>query len=245
MEKKITNFFTALNKIQIIEKADYTNFKNVIETAKAISRASNFGVYVFDYFKRSIVYASKNMLFWCGISDEEIYKNGYDTYLKYIPENDLKMLVDINNAAFDFFNKNISYQQLDYSLSYDFHVRNFMVNQHYTPVLVKNNKIWIALCLICPSSKKTSGNVIMKTGNGNYKYSFEMKKWVLQPTLTLSDKEKLIIRYSAQGYSMKEIAARTFSSENTIKIQKQKLFKKLNVVSISEAIRSCIADGLL
>ena len=44
---------------------------------------------------------------------------------------------------------------------------------------------------------------------------------------------------------MKEIAEKTNSSEFTIKNQKQKLFNKLKVNSICEAVQYCVTNGLL
>lgn len=245
LKTKISEFFTEHNTMHIVDEPDYSNFNNVIDTAKAVARATQHGVYLFDYYKRDVVYASQNMLSWCGITKSEFKKYGLEVYLKCIPEEDLKMLFVINNAAFEFFNKNISIKNLNYSLSYDFRACDFMVHQHYTPVLAKNDKIWVAMCIVTVSSTKKSGNIIMKTEHGNYEYSLKNGQWIPLSVVQLSHKEKLIIRYSSQGYSMKEIAKKTNSSEYTVKNQKQKLFNKLKVNSICEAVQYCVTNGLL
>ena len=49
-------------------------------------------------------------------------------------------------------------------------------------------------------------------------------------------KRKKIIRFSAQGFTCSQIAEKLLTSYDCIKSQKKRLFRKLNVRSITEAI---------
>lgn len=244
--KSITNgFFTELNSIETITDTDYNNFENFVNAFKSMVNATNVAIYLFDYHKKEIPFVSKNILSWCGISAEDVNKYGYDLILKFIPDEDLQMLIDINNIAFDYFYKSLNNECNNFSLSYDFRFCDFMVNQHYVPVLFKDNKIWVAACYVFPSSQKEVGNMVLTTDNGSYNYSFKNKTWTKQSPIYLSDREKYIIRRSAQGYSSKEIAEINHICETTVKKQKYILFEKLGVSNISEAVQRCITNGLL
>ena len=61
MKNAIKYFFTAQNKIKTIETADYTNFFNIIEMAKAFSDSTGFWVYIIDYYNCNIPYISDNL----------------------------------------------------------------------------------------------------------------------------------------------------------------------------------------
>lgn len=193
MKNAIKYFFTAQNKIKTIETADYTNFFNIIEMAKAFSDSTGFGVYIIDYYNCNIPYISDNLFSWCDFNTIKTSPNIYDMFLSYIPLDDIKMLIDINNAAFDFFENKLSKNSKKFTLSYDFKFGDIMVHQIYKPLLLKDNKIWIATCIVYPSSKKRHGNIILNADNRNFEYSVATRIWKSQKPITLSDKEILII----------------------------------------------------
>ena len=155
------------------------------------------------------------------------------------------MLVEINNAAFSFFTTYISNKAHTYSLSYDFHLGNFMVHQHFMPILFKKNKVWLAVCLLSLSSQKKVGNIVLNTGSDCFHYSIQQKMWINNSILKLTEKEKLIIRYTIQGYSTQEIADKTCSSYETVKKQKKNLFKKLGTTNMLESLQYLSDNHLL
>ncbi len=240
-----SDFFNALNSIQDVDSSDYVNIQNVISSLSIVGYNLGYGLYVLDYFQKEIVFVSENVSVWCGISKTEIETNGYEAYLNYVPKNDLAMLVEINNAAFSFFATHLSNKVHTYSLSYDFHLGNFMVNQHFMPILFKKNKVWLAVCLLSLSSKKRVGNIVLNTGTDCYHYSIQQKRWINKSILKLTEKEKLIIRYSIQGYSTQEIADKSYSSYETVKKQKKNLFKKLGTTNMLESLQFLSDNHLL
>ncbi|MGV4453048.1 response regulator transcription factor [Ornithobacterium rhinotracheale] len=60
--------------------------------------------------------------------------------------------------------------------------------------------------------------------------------WKEEERLKLSEREKEILIYSARGFSIAQIAEAIFVSADTVKFHRKKMFEKLGVSNISEAI---------
>ena len=71
---------------------------------------------------------------------------------------------------------------------------------------------------------------------GFFEYSTDRHKWERKEGITLSEAEREVLRLSAQGYTMNEIADRVCKSVDTIKACKRSLFAKLGVKNIAEAL---------
>lgn len=103
MENKIENFFFAGNAVS--GKSDYGLAETFVRTAEAFANATYQSVYIIDYFRKNFLYVSPNPLFLCGISEEEVKELGYQFYLDHVPADEVKMLLEINQAGFSFINK--------------------------------------------------------------------------------------------------------------------------------------------
>ena len=60
--------------------------------------------------------------------------------------------------------------------------------------------------------------------------------WEKKEGITLSETERDVLRLSAQGYTMNDIADRLCKSVDTIKACKRNLFAKMGVKNIAEAL---------
>jgi DNA-binding NarL/FixJ family response regulator len=78
-----------------------------------------------------------------------------------------------------------------------------------------------------------------------WSYNRKTKKWhgMLRPEL--KDMEKEVLRLSAKGYTMHEIANQIHRSFDTVKVYRKHLFEKLGVDNISEAICYVMNSKLL
>ncbi|MFB9314055.1 response regulator [Nocardioides plantarum] len=65
------------------------------------------------------------------------------------------------------------------------------------------------------------------------------------PALRLTDRELDVLRLVAQGHSNKEIAARLFISENTVKNHVRNMLEKLQLHSRMEAVMYAVRENLL
>lgn len=244
---KIQSFFNSTNKVYGVDVEKYKSIDMITDLADAYVLSTGYGAYIIDYFKQDVIYVSANIAKWCGISAEEVMRNGYEVLFRYISKEDYALLIDINNAAFDFWRGKTAEQCLSYEVSYDFHFGDYMVNQHYKPYQMHDHRIWLALCTVSVSMRKESGNIIMKSYKDDflYEYSLSSRKWKQKKVVSLTEREKAVIRYSVQGFSSKEIGDILLTSEETVRKQKNMLFRKLGVNSIIEAVHFVLNNGLL
>ncbi len=237
-------FFDNRNTVKGISHYEISQATSYLEPIIAISRATYNSIYVIDYFKQGFDYVSDNPLFLCGNTAEEVQQMGYDFYAKHVPAEDLELLLKINTVGFDFYENIPTEERKDHVISYDFRLNaeggnTILINQKLTPLfLTKEGKIWKALCIISLSSERSSGNIEIhkKGGNTIYKFDLEGDFWKTEEKISLTDREKEILRFSTRGYTINDIAKHIFVSPDTVKFHRKKLFDKLEVANISEAI---------
>jgi DNA-binding NarL/FixJ family response regulator len=85
-----------------------------------------------------------------------------------------------------------------------------------------------------------------RVGTPDYvEYNRNTHRWDKRQMPTLTDGEKAVLTLSIQGYTMSEIADRICLSPDTIKKYRQRIFEKLDVRNISEAIVAATNNKLL
>ncbi len=247
------DFFIEENKVVNVREEDYLGLDMYIQFMEAISRMTYRSLYVIDYYKKNFLHVSKNPLFLCGMSIEEVKNLGYDFYLIHVTKADLPLLIEINRLGFNFAKSVPSKNYLDYTLGYDFHMKqpsgkSILIHHEITPLrLSRDEKIWLALCSVSISSNNTSGNLIISRQDckTQWRYNFESKKWIQFDGIVLKDYEKDILLLSAQGYTMNEISNRIHKSVDTIKGYKRVIFEKLKVENITEALSFAVQYKLI
>ena len=252
MQSNVDDYFIPDNEVKLTEELDYSRVGEYIRSAEAFSRSTYQSVYIIDYFKRNFLYVSPNPMFLCGLSPEQMKELGYEFYLKYVPEDEQPLLVDLNRAGFAFQSKLPIDERKDWYIQYDFHITNnphpILVNHKLTPIaLTSDGRIWLALCVVSASNHSTPGHIEMhRVGSPEYfEYNRVTRRWDRRSMPTLSDGEKSVITLSIQGYTMSEIADRMCLSPDTIKKYRKQIFEKLGVRNISEAIISATNNKLL
>lgn len=240
---KTEDFFSLQNSVESINESDYAKIELIVEAAKAFERSTYQCVYIIDYFKQDFLYVSNNIARLCGSEAEKIKDFGYQFYINYVPAEDLKMLLEINNSGFKFFNTLPEDERLNHTIYYDFHIkhgnRKRLVNHKLTPLLLtKDGHIWLALCTISLASSNVAGNVMIKKPGADsfYEYSLYTHKWEQRKEIVLSDTEREVLSLSTQGYTMNDIADNLCRSVDTIKACKRNIFQKMEVKNIAEAL---------
>ena len=249
---KREDFFSELNRVTGITDEDYLKTKAMIHALDSVARSAYESFYIIDYHKKNFLYVSENPLFLCGCTPENAEKMGHGFFIKYVPENEHSLLLTINRAGFMFFNSVPVEDRMEYLLSYDFHLgKNYsplLVNNKLKPLLLdKNGRLWLGLCMVSLSSHKEAGHVVMHhQGTADqWEYSLAEKRWFKLAPISLTAKERLILILSAKGYTMEQISDKAKISTNTIKFHKRKIFQKLNVQSITEALICAINQKML
>jgi DNA-binding NarL/FixJ family response regulator len=85
-----------------------------------------------------------------------------------------------------------------------------------------------------------------RTGTSEFfEYNISSRRWNRRQMPTLSGGEKSVLTLSIQGYTMSEIAYKICLSPDTIKKYRKRIFEKLEVRNISEAIVAATNNKLL
>ena len=240
---KVGDFFSLQNSVENLTETDYDKVDLFIEAAKAFERSTYQCVYIIDYFKQGFLYVSNNIARLCGGDSENIKDFRYRFYIDYVPDNDLKMLLEINNSGFQLFNTFPINERIEYTISYDFHIKKGnkkrLINHKLTPlVLTKDGRIWLAICTISLAAGNECGNIIMKKAKATtfFQYSLIDHKWEQHEEVALTDNEREVLSLSTQGYTMNDIADYICKSVDTVKAYKRSIFAKMNVRNIAEAL---------
>lgn len=249
----IKDFFSYKNSVRKITNNEQRQVTDYLEAVKAFARTTYKSIYIIDYQKQGFEYVSDNPLFLCGHTAEEIKNMGYAYYFNYVIPQDLELLLKVNVIGFDFFEKIPVSERKEYTISYDFHIKNqenktILLNQKLTPLyLTTEGKIWKALCLVSLSNEKEAGNIkIYRKGNKQaYLYNLEENFWKVDEPIKISEREKEILQLSARGFTIQQIADSLFISAGTVKFHRKRLFEKMEVTNISEAILSATNNKLI
>lgn len=240
---QVEDFFISTNAISDIPNEAYTNTRLVVETFDAISRMTNHSYYIIDYYKKNFLYVSKNPLFLCAHTPEEVQQLGYQFFMNQVPKEELSMLSEINIAGFNFYKDIPIAEKTKFTISYNYHLSNkekkILINQKLTPLsLTDDGRIWLAACVITLATHDVVGDIrIQEAGNKHFwKYSLENHNWTETEQITLNEKEKNVLSLSAQGYTMKEIADKMHLSLDSIKLYRKRLFEKLDTKNITETL---------
>lgn len=240
--KKLSEFLSHQNLAGNINELDYTNIELVIETAKSFER-SGTGVYIIDFLKGGFLYVSENTARMCGVDVATIMGSGYKFFENLMSQKDQESFVDMCCSALNLFNSFPVGERNGYSLLCDLPItmtgwHTHFVHHQITPLMLTDEgKIWLALCVISPAKKCNLNAIIKKQGErGGYQYSSCDRKWNKYSEVVLTEKEREIMYLSAQGYTESEISKISCKSVNTIKGYKRKIFQKLGVNNITEAV---------
>ena len=249
----VNSFFSSNNTVKNVSEKDAAQLANYLEGIAAFARATNRSIYVIDYEKKGFEYVSDNPLFLSGHSAKEVQEMGYEFYFKNVPPEDLELLLKINTVGFEYYERIPIDERKEYTISYDFLLktvegRPILINQKLTPLfLTESGKLWKALCIVSLSTQHDSGNITIQKNGSNSIAVYDLKKncWKTLDKIELSDREKEIIQYSIRGYAINEIADKLFISPDTVKFHRKKMFEKMDVANIGEAISYATVNKLV
>ncbi|WP_440434780.1 response regulator transcription factor [Parafilimonas sp.] len=245
MQPKITSYtFSSISALKSEKtERDYLSLEPYIKTAEAFARLNYQSVYIFDYYKNNFLYLSDNPLFLNGNKAALLKYEGFHYFIKHVPEYDLNRLINIHAAGFNFFHNLSPNEKLNHFISYNFHLehtnKKVLVNQKMTPMLLDNcGSIWLALGVISIAADENYELVEIRNSDSTKRYIYKGEKnsWVSEKIVRITNREKEIALLSAQGLTNKAISTKLYLAESTIKFHKSKLFKKLGVSNITEAI---------
>ncbi len=123
-----------------------------------------------------------------------------------------------------------------------------LVNHKITPIeLFDDGEISKIACVVSYSLNRSAGNIriVSSTSETYWKYNLFTGKWTEESKVALKLREIEIIRLYLQELKIEEIAEQLFVSPSTIKFHRSKLFERIGVKNIIEAISYVITNNLI
>lgn len=215
----------------------------MIQMTKAMCRNTGYSGYIADRINQKCLYVSENIQNWFGMSSEVFLSLGNKEYSKFMLDEELKKMKEVNSKMNTFFTKIPSSERQNHTLSFDAHILlkgdNHLAHYNISPLsFTKDGRMKLYLCLVSLSAQNDFGNVeISKEGSDvKFVYSFVNHKWNETKIMKLSSTERDILLLSASGASAEEVGKQLFKSISAVKACKQKTFKKMGVDSIAQAL---------
>ncbi|MFC5873022.1 regulatory protein, luxR family [Chryseobacterium arachidis] len=220
---------------------------------KVLGRTGVGCIYIIDLKNEKLEFISENPSLFAGLHSKEVEKIGYRFFRKYARAEDLKILKAVNSAGFKFFECLTSEEKKQHTIAYDFHIKSVstvdvLVNHKITPIEVsEEGDISKMVCIASYALSKTAGNICISSNISDvyWCYNLDTEKWSGQNKITLKPREIEIIRLYLQGLKIEEIAQQLFVSPTTVKFHRSKLFEKIGVSNITEAISYVISNNLI
>src|SRR5690606_19697903 len=121
-------------------------------------------------------------------------------------------------------------------------------NHKLTPLLLTSEgKLWKSLCVVSISNFKSAGNVfINKLGSDEiWELNIQTGLWAKSNKVSLSKKEIQILHLHAQGLTINEIAENIHIAPDTVKYYRRRIFDRLNVKNIIEALSHAVSRKII
>jgi DNA-binding CsgD family transcriptional regulator len=252
MSDKINSLYRK-NTLGLPISEEKNALKKYFNVLKAVSETSLGCVYIADLKTRKLEFISENPFLFSGLSSAEVEKMGYNFFRKYTKREDLEILKKVGTYGLKFFECLSPEEKKVHTITYDFHLKytnsvDVLVNHKITPVeLCDEGEISKIVCVVSYSLNRTAGNIriLSNTSETFWKYNLFTGKWSEECKITLKIREIEIIRLYLQGLKIEEIAEQLFVSPSTVKFHRSKLFERIGVKNIIEAISYVITNNLI
>lgn len=232
-------FFNHASVRDLESKADYGASITAID---AVSRINNQSCFIIDFDEHSLLYRSEQLVYIDEATLKDKQRECANPYWSLISEETLDKLLLIKN------NYLLVGEQLtaeDYikhvcTIDYPIILRNheLYINQKFTPLQMRNDGITKSgIFTINYSNKREIESTIIAPSGRRFRFDFKDKEYKeFNLGITLSLVEKAILHRARKGMTNEEIAQSLFISVNTVKTHRMRIFKKLKVETITEAL---------
>lgn len=225
-----------------------------LDSIRAMERVFGANFIIERPHKRTLVYVSNNIYLLGGKTSEEIRQSGYAGFLELLGTCDKELLQVFSVKGLEYIYTRVPVdERLHLTASVDVKLQGVngafnMVHMVLTPLeLAKDGRIEMALMRFHPSSSAASGNIqIMNelTGKGVV-FDNSSKQWVPFARIELTAREKQILYLAARGLNLKQLGENMHITSHTVKFHRQKIFEKLEVNTIVEAVAKATQQGLI
>lgn len=214
----------------------------VVSTLDTCSRMSGRSVFVIDFVKHEMIYRSKYLLFVDEAATEDFQRDCIVPYWSLASEQAMEKGLTIRSHFFRGDFGSIIAGDYAWTCMSVFPIilrgHEFFITQKYTPLIIHPDSApRYGLFEISHSNSKEMRSEIVMSDGRFFIFSFEEQRFIERPPACLLSKtERAILERSRMGYSIEEMAHCLYVTTSTIKTHRRRIFKKLNVKSITEAI---------
>ena len=218
------------------------SLESIIKGIDSFARLTNATCFVIDFDSHKMLYQSEKMQYLEDITDNERQRESNNPYWSFVDEETLKNLLLIRNRyplvgqKIDIENYQTHICAIDYPIIIK--RRKFFINQKFTPLVMRSDGITkIGLFVISPSSCDHMESFIITHSHIRYRFDFRAGVYrTFDLDASLSTQEKLILQRVQKGFTIEEIAEDLHLSISTIKTHRGRIFKKLRVRTMPEAL---------
>lgn len=239
-----TDLLFVSNITEEILKEEYKGIALMFETLDAIYRLTKNSMMVIDFASNKIIYKTDNLIFVNEAIPADYQRDSPNQYWALMREDDLVDLLHSRQAHLNLI-EGLSYNErlnLTNRTHFNIHLNNrsYVITQTFTPLKLRpDGSLWLGLFCFTNSPRTTSDeNISTTTNNSQYKYNKRAKKYLSETEnfSRLTPIETTILNYSMKGMTSEYIASVLCKSTNTIKTHKKRIYKKLKVHSMAEAL---------
>lgn len=236
-----------MNKVNVDGKLE-----SIASACDTLSGVIAHPVYVLNTETKQLLYVSSYPEFIGGYSTAENVK-GTNFFMEVCNPDDKKFLSTVLPLLTGFY-KNLHPSKIrNYSASFNCGIitlsgASVMINHKVTPFEIsEDNEVKAVLGVLSPAviSRGYDLSVHDNLGLMRWKYDFDGCRWIEDRQLHLSKTERLVLFYTCNGMSIKQIANVMCKSEDTIKGFRRRIFEKFGVKNIQEAIMVALTHNLL
>lgn len=226
----------------------YHEVSSYCELLDGVARLTHQSISLVDFFKGEILYISNNPLFLCGLTPKQVREMGPEINQRFVTPEENNYLIRVTRSWFQFIEKKPLEERKLYSLQVDYRLNQKPICVKMTPAfLSEEGKPWLLVCHATVSNRSECMPAIIFKYNSiiEWHYSDKTHKWTEKERILLKDIEEQILRLSIQGKKENEICQLIFRSKDGLKSIKRKLFQRMGVSNITEAVSFAISKGLI
>ncbi|MBW3523498.1 MULTISPECIES: response regulator transcription factor [unclassified Chryseobacterium] len=220
---------------------------------EAVTKSIHGNIFIINLLEKKIDYIPYLPFYISEGSIQDIKTAGLSFLRKITASEDHHILDILKKTVIPFFNKLPINDRTKYIINFDSHIksvekRKILLNYKVIPFeLDHKGNIKKAICNLSLSLKKSSGNIQISSDVSDLLWLYDLKdeKWVKTNKKKLTYKEFDVFRYYLQGLTIPEIAKKTYLSSDTVKWHRRKLFEKLDVSNITEALAYAVTNDLI
>lgn len=218
-----------------------------IKCLKSLESLMDIDAYILDYENEKILYATKGSSLFLESYLENIKREGYIYFKKFMYEGDVQMIARCNAKVFEFFYSLPLHKRLKFNgyFTYDISIRDRkgkmnLINKKITILdLTNDGVIRLGLCIISYPTTEKPGNAYLKLNDNSIvlQYMPSTDKFVEVKTQRLTSKAMTILKLASNGKTEMEISEILGISLPTVKYHKKKIFARIGVKNTAEAIQ--------